>query len=141
MEKILIPIDGSSAADNAVKYVIAAAKRGVKADLHLLHVQPPLRLGEVDDIAKPGLIERLGYDQADHAVAGATRLLEEAGIKYSTRTVTGDPAQEIALYADVHACDQIVMGTRGLGVIKGLLLGSVATKVLHLVKVPVTFVK
>ena len=32
------------------------------------------------------------------------------------------------------------MGTRGLGSISGLLLGSVATKVLHLVKVPVTLV-
>jgi nucleotide-binding universal stress UspA family protein len=43
-------------------------------------------------------------------------------------------------------CDQIIMGTRGLGAggvaaISGLLLGSIATKVLHLVDVPVTLVK
>jgi nucleotide-binding universal stress UspA family protein len=43
-------------------------------------------------------------------------------------------------------CDQVIMGTRGLGssgiaAISGLLLGSIATKVLHLVDVPVTLVK
>jgi nucleotide-binding universal stress UspA family protein len=37
--------------------------------------------------------------------------------------------------------DAIVMGTRGLGVVGGLVLGSIASKVVHLVKVPVTLVK
>ena len=33
------------------------------------------------------------------------------------------------------------MGTRGLGGIQGLLLGSVATQVIHLAKVPITLIK
>ncbi|MCJ9712965.1 universal stress protein, partial [Bordetella hinzii] len=38
-------------------------------------------------------------------------------------------------------CDRIVMGTRGLGAVGGLVLGSVAQKVIHLSPVPVTLVK
>ena len=38
-------------------------------------------------------------------------------------------------------CDAIVMGTRGLGTVQTLLLGSTALKVLHLVDVPVTLIK
>ncbi|ARP81841.1 hypothetical protein CAL12_14125 [Bordetella genomosp. 8] len=40
-----------------------------------------------------------------------------------------------------HKCDQIVMGSRGLGTTAGLWLGSVTTKTLHLAQVPVTIVK
>jgi nucleotide-binding universal stress UspA family protein len=43
--------------------------------------------------------------------------------------------------AKEHGCAQIVMGTRGLGTVSGMLLGSVATKVIHLADVPVVLLK
>ena len=141
MERILVPVDGSASAERAVKHVIAVLKIRADAEIHLLHVQQPLVPRDVPDIAKPGLVERLSLDEADHAFASAKRLLDEAGVRYSARTESGDPAPEIALYADVHGCSKIVMGTRGMGTIRNLVLGSVAMKVLHLVKVPVTLVK
>ncbi len=141
MQRILVPVDGSPSADHAVTHVIALSKMGLDVDVHLFHVQPPLVSRDVPDISKPGLTERLGLDAADPAFASAKRLLDEAGVRYSTRTEMDDPAQQIALYAEVHGCSEIVMGTRGLGPIKSLVMGSVATKVLHLVKIPVTLVK
>ena len=141
MLKILVPLDGSACAERAVKHVIALAAEGVKADVHLLHVQSAMPLQDVDELAKPGLTERLKIDDADAAFTSAKRLLAEAGVHYSTRTVTGDPAREIALYADIYACDEIVMGTRGLGRVKDLLMGSIANKVVHMVKMPVMLVK
>ena len=141
MPKILVPVDGSTSADHAVAHVVSMAKGGAAPEVHLFHVQLPLDLKGIPDIEKPGLIGRLGFDDADHAFANAKKLLTQAGVPYSARTATGDPAQEIALYADVNACDQIVMGSRGLGLIKSLVLGSVATKVLHLVTIPVTLVR
>jgi nucleotide-binding universal stress UspA family protein len=38
-------------------------------------------------------------------------------------------------------CEQIVMGTRGLGLVPEILLGSVARRVAHEATVPVTLVK
>lgn len=38
-------------------------------------------------------------------------------------------------------CESIVMGTRGMGTIGNLFLGSVATRVIHLARIPVTLIK
>jgi nucleotide-binding universal stress UspA family protein len=50
-------------------------------------------------------------------------------------------AEVIANFAARTRCAEIIMGTRGLGRIRGLLLGSVTTKVIHLAAVPITLVK
>jgi nucleotide-binding universal stress UspA family protein len=47
----------------------------------------------------------------------------------------------LAKHAESKGCDLIYMGTRGLNAMSGLLLGSVATRVLHLAKMPVVLVK
>jgi nucleotide-binding universal stress UspA family protein len=53
----------------------------------------------------------------------------------------GDPARAIIGSVNKSRGDEIVMGTRGLGRIGGLLMGSVATKVVQLAPVPVTLIK
>jgi nucleotide-binding universal stress UspA family protein len=53
----------------------------------------------------------------------------------------GEPAPAIAAHVERHGADGVIMGTRGLGTVGGLVLGSVATKVIHLVECPVTLVK
>jgi len=49
-------------------------------------------------------------------------------------------AETIVKYAKRWQCDSILIGTRGLGLTAGLVLGSVALKVIHLAKIPVTLV-
>jgi nucleotide-binding universal stress UspA family protein len=141
MSRILVPLDGSPASDRAVKHVVSKADSRADVEIHLLHVQPALLPQDAPEIARPGLGARLASDDLDRTFGTARRALEQAGIRYITHHVHGDAAHEIAFYADIHGCDEIVMGTRGLGSIRNLLMGSVATKVLHLVKVPVTLVK
>jgi nucleotide-binding universal stress UspA family protein len=58
-----------------------------------------------------------------------------------TRAEYGPVAETIDRIARETQADQIVMGTRGLGRVRGLLLGSVATQVVHLADIPVTLVK
>ena len=141
MQRILVPVDGSPRSDQAIKRAIAKSKLGVRGQVHLLHVEPWVVSRDVPEIAKHGLVERPGFDAADLTFASAKRLLEEAEVDYSTWTAMGDPAQEIALYADIHGCSEIVMGTRGRGPLRNLLLGSVSMKVLQLVNIPVTLIK
>jgi len=68
-------------------------------------------------------------------------VLDAAGIPCEGHLESGDPAQVIADIAARERVNGIVMGTRGMGPIKSLVLGSVATKVVHLADVPVTLVK
>ena len=67
--------------------------------------------------------------------------LDEHRVPYSYHLLVGPPWQMISEYAKEKACDQIVMGRRGLGSFTGGLFGSVAQKVLQLAEQPVLLVK
>jgi nucleotide-binding universal stress UspA family protein len=72
---------------------------------------------------------------------GARELLRKTGVPHEARVLLGDPAPTIAAAAKELGCDEIVMGTRGLNPVVGVVLGSVATRVVHLTDLPVTLVK
>jgi nucleotide-binding universal stress UspA family protein len=74
-------------------------------------------------------------------LAPAAEKVRAAGVPYTTQIEAGDAATTIARRADALQCEGIVMGTRGMGAIANLLLGSVAVKVVHLANLPVTLVK
>jgi nucleotide-binding universal stress UspA family protein len=138
--KILIPMDDSDCALRAVEHVLS--KRGAYGSLrvHLLNVQPPLR-GDVTLFVDEARIESYHREEGEKALARARARLEQAGIAYRAHIKVGEPAELITRMAAERGCDQIVMGTHGRGAIAGLLLGSIATKVLHLSQVPVLLVK
>lgn len=139
--RILLPVDGSDSSLAAVRFAIAklaSADSGI--ELHLLNAQPPLPSNAARFIDS-GTIRDFHQEEGAKALAGARKLLDEAGVAYTSNVAVGDPADSITTYADQKKCDAIVMGTRGLGRVAGLLLGSVATKVLHLTKVPVVLAK
>jgi len=87
------------------------------------------------------MVERLHRDAGEAGVQRAKALLEAANIRCQAHIVLGDPAGCIAAYATETRCDEIIMGTRGMGAVGNLVLGSVARKVVHLAAVPVTLVK
>jgi len=84
-------------------------------------------------------------DRASQASANALKdaiaKSEAANVGFETLSRAGQPAEAIAQVARDKGIEHIVMGTRGLGGIQGLLLGSVAMKVIHLAQVPITLIK
>ena len=84
--------------------------------------------------------------QPEHALAddGALDLVGAAGDAVAGRAehvLVGDVAPTIVEHANRTGCDMICMGTRGMTAMSGLVMGSVATRVLHLARVPVLLVK
>jgi nucleotide-binding universal stress UspA family protein len=71
------------------------------------------------------------------ALAAARRLKLEVTL----HTEIGDPAAAIVAFAKKKRCGEIVMGNSGLGALAGLVMGSVARKVVFLAKTPVVLVK
>lgn len=141
MHSILIPVDGSKHAQKALKHVIATVKEGWMADIHVINVQPViLPLGELP-LLDAELIEKAQQEQARKVIRSACALLDKADLKYTKHFETGPVASTIVNYAKTHGCDSIVMGTRGMGALGSLLLGSTANQVIHLAEVPVTLVK
>ena len=70
-----------------------------------------------------------------------SKQLDKSAVAHTYHIGVGPVAETIANYAREHGCAQIVMGSRGLSAISNLLVGSVASKVLHLADVPVTLVR
>jgi len=143
MLKFLVPVDGSENSLRAIDYLarkIKAYRDGV--ELHLLNVQHQIPYGDrVSSVVGHDKIAQYHHDEGMAALKAARDRLDTAGVKHHYHIGVGDAAEVIARYADEKACDQIIMGTRGMGSVSNLFLGSVATKVIHLAKVPVLLVK
>jgi nucleotide-binding universal stress UspA family protein len=141
--KILVPVDGSPASIRAVKLAIDQAKPIAGTSLVLVNVQNLATLGLAEDagLMPAGWIEQEEERTAEESLQEAIATCREAGVTYMTRSERGIIASTIDRVAREEQATHIIMGTRGLGGVRGLLLGSVTTQLLHLVEVPVTLVK
>jgi len=143
MLKFLIAVDGSESSNRAVDYLIKKLdlfKDGV--EIHLLNVQHLIPYGDrVSSVVGHDRIAQFHQEEGTAALQTAVKKLDAARLKYHYHIGVGQEAEIICKYAKEKGCDQIVMGTRGMGSVSNLLLGSVATKVIHQSPVPVLLVK
>lgn len=142
MLTLLIAIDGSRYSDRAVDYaVIRAAATRDGARVHLLNVQVPLSGVNVKLFISKESQQAHYRDEGMAMLAGPRQRLAEAGIDRDFHIGVGDPGQVIVDYAGGEGCDEIVMGTHGRGFLGGVVLGSVAQRVVQLASMPVVLVK
>lgn len=139
MRSILVPVDGSKHALTALKHAIFMVQRGISAHLHVINVQPVII--PLSDFYDYEIIEKAQHDEAEKALQAACKLLDKAEIKYSKAIKIGPIASTIVDYGKAHKCGWIIMGTRGMGSLSSLIMGSVSGRVVHLAKIPVTLVK
>lgn len=137
MKEILLAVDGSEHSTRAARLAGELARR-FDATVHIVNVVPEARLAA--PVVEYAELENVYLGQRDllrsagsEIVARASAEVAHAGGTVGRVTVEiGSPARSIADYADAWEVDCIVMGRRGLGEIKGLLIGSVSHKVGHL---------
>jgi nucleotide-binding universal stress UspA family protein len=135
---ILLPVDGSDHATRAATY---AAKIASLMEAHLLmlycHRPFPVMLGEPYFQNAINKIMR----QADTLLDPLRSLLTAKGVEFSDRVIEGPPGEKICDVARIEGCEMIIMGSRGRSDLKGLLLGSVAHRVLQQATCPVLVVR
>ena len=141
--RIVVPVDGSAPANRAVGYALSILDGQPGAEIILVNVQS-LQTLDISDISAVMTVEvdrRLAARQSRMALRKAINLCRKAQISFVTRAEIGSPAETIVRVTREVGADQVVMGTRGLGSLGNLFLGSVATQVVKLAQVPVTLVK
>jgi nucleotide-binding universal stress UspA family protein len=142
MRKILVPVDGSENALRALSYALKLAKKDEAIGLHLVTVhQEPVIYGEIQVYVSRERMEELQRNHSMDMLQPAVDAAKAAGVSYTSEILVGDTASMIVKRADELNCDGIVMGTRGMSAVGNLVMGSVATKVVHLTKLPVTLIK
>jgi nucleotide-binding universal stress UspA family protein len=142
MLKILIAVDGSEHANRAIDAVAKMARSSLDLEATLLCVsaEPLIYAGFT-----AATIQKIEEDQKRQQGTILTQASEHARalqLKVSEPVrAYGVIANEIVRVANEHRIDQIAMGTRGMGAIGNMLLGSVAQRVIHQSEVPVLLVK
>ena len=142
MLKILIAVDGSEHANRAIEAVGSMARSSPELEAVLLCVSPePVFYGSYT-AATIQKIEDEQVIQQNAVLAKAMNQARAAGLQVAEPArAYGVIANEIVRAAKDRQVDQIVMGTRGMGAVGNMLLGSVAQRVLHQSPVPVLLVK
>lgn len=142
MKKILVPMDGSSAAMRALKQAVTLARLSPGGSIHLVHAHDePLIYGEIAVYVPREKMESLQRRHSEALLAPAETELKAAGVAYTKDVLSGSIGQVIAAHAERLGCDLIVMGRHGKTPLGDLLVGSVAQKVLHASKLPVMLVR
>lgn len=141
MIKFLVPVDGSAYAERAVHHLIKLVCDKEPVEIHLVNVRTPIDAWEVKRFLTDEEITKAQRSEGASDLKSAEALLDAAGLSYTPHIEVGPIAPTIARLATELSCDAIVMGTHGRGGLASLVLGSIATKVIHLVTIPVTLVK
>jgi nucleotide-binding universal stress UspA family protein len=140
MKKILVAVDGSLVANRAARHALDYVRRVKDATILLVNVQHTLERWYKHGLLNSEATQHLRRQGEDESAA-ARALLDQAGVVYDFEILFGQPAEVITRVAKEHQCEGIVIGTRGLGDMENVFLGSVAHKVIQLAEVPVTLVK
>lgn len=143
MLKILLAVDGSESAVRATRKLVesaAAFKEPPQVELVTVHLPVPHVGGFSGVVVTHEMIEQHYREEGQKAMAPSKEILDQAGIRYTPHILVGDIAKAIVEQADKAKCDMIYMGTRGMTAVSNMLVGSIATKVLHLAHIPVVLV-
>jgi nucleotide-binding universal stress UspA family protein len=135
-QHILVPVDFSGSAEQALTYAIGLACK-LSARLTLLHVIHIMPMGVVDGTALPyAYIQELDA-AVQHRMEAYRQRVQDAGLEGTVLVVPGVPFQSIVDTARDQHVDLIVMGTHGHTGLAHAFLGSVAEKVVRLAPCPV----
>lgn len=137
--RILVGVDGSECARRAFDAAVTMAKAGNGSLVVLCVVQPPMMIGQRKETA--ARFVRILEREAKLILADYAEEADKKGIKAETRLAKGHPAEIILYTARAEHADLIVVGSRGRGGVKGMLLGSVSNAVVQNSKVPVLVAK
>lgn len=137
-QTILVPVDGSDPSTRALEYAVERVATAGKGALMVVNVQ--LGMPASRYVSREMIAEHQ-HRLAGAALEAARALLKRRKLEADVSVLIGDPAATIVALAKRRGRSEIVMGSRGRGRVAGMLLGSVASKVIQLAPCPVTIVK
>ncbi len=137
IKKILVPLDGSANAFRGLDVAIHMAREShaTITGLYVLGMVKP----RPDDSITP--LEKILLGHAQKIMKKAKLKAARQGILFFDTVSYGDDGKKIVDIAERKNFDLIVIGSRGMGAVKEIFLGSTSNYVLHKSKKPVLIVK
>ena len=138
IQTIMVPVDGSDHAMQAAEYASELATL-FDAEILLVHCHRPFPQLLGEPYFQKAVTSIM--NQAEELLDPYRKLFREKQTKFTDRVLEGPARKVIAEVAEIEKCDMIVMGSRGRSNLEGLILGSVAHRVLHAVHCPVLVIR
>lgn len=139
--KILLAADGSPHTRNAARHLASHLAWFAKSpEIHVVHVQPPIPYPRAVAVVGKAAVHSWQQEESEAALAVAEKELGKAGVPYVSSWRVGEVAPELAAYVKAQGIDLVVMGSHGMSSLANLVLGSVATKCIATLEVPVMIV-
>ena len=142
MLKVMLAVDGSSSAARATETLVKTLgwyREAPHIDLLAVHLPVP-RFANMSLVVSEKMIEAYYADECNAMLALSREILDRANAEYAVRTAVGPIAETIIEQAKQRHSDMIYMGTRGMTALSNMVMGSVATRVLHLAHIPVVLI-
>ena len=138
--KVLVPVDGS---DNSLRALDAALLLSEKigSEVTAIHVMEDI---PVLHIQSEKLLRKLIEDfkkESQLILSRSSDIAAKKGISLNTKLLQGNAGSTILYFCENGKFDVIVMGSRGMGKFKELVLGSVSSKVVHHASCPVMIIR
>lgn len=138
--KLLIPIDGSDLALQALQHAVTLARGGLSVELVLANVQEPASVYEMVTLHDAEALAQVTQAAGEDLLAPAVQAAEAAGLPYVASVAVGDVVPMLLELLEEHGCEAVFMGSHGKGLVRSA-LGSASREMLERSPVPVTFVK
>lgn len=141
-QKIVVPLDGSGWSERAIKHAAKIALEN-DAELILLHVYHSPLAEYADTLALSNQVDMVNgeRDEMKRYLIGVRNDLRSQGVKVRGHIINGrDPAYNIINYVRGEGADLVVMSSHGRTGLAKLLFGSVASKVMQSLDIPVLLV-
>lgn len=135
---VLVPVDGSASSLRALAMACRRARGQADATVIALNVQAPMPSSRFSPRAA---IREHQERMSAEVFRKVERTARREKVSVKQTMVVGLAADSINAQAVRQRVSEIVMGTRGMGRVRGLFMGSVAMKVVQMTRVPVTLVK
>ena len=139
MGEILVPVDGSTYAEDALAYAIEHFPDEDITTLHVVEVPGGYFAAAAGDPESFPVVDK-HKEEGEALLEAIEAEAETLGGSVETAMETGDPADEILEYAQENDVEEIVIGSRGISGVGRIVFGSVAEKVVRRSNIPVVVV-
>ena len=136
MNKVLIPVDGSSNALLALKHAVKIYGKDAHTEIHICNVQPKI-YRHIGKFFSKGDIKEWQAERAKDAAKSAAEYLEKSGIGFSFTYVTGDKGEALRDEAERLGCSRIIIGSAKKNTLSRLFENSTTARLLEISDIPV----
>lgn len=127
---VLVPVDGSDNSYRALDEALLLSQK-LGSNITVVNVMEQVPITHIESEKLLSELLEAYRKENQEILSKCSKIASEKGISIKTLLLQGNPASVILDYCKKENFDLVIMGSRGLGKFKQLILGSVSNKIVH----------